>query len=121
VRRNHRQLDVWQKSVDLVSSIHSLTANFPKSEQFGLTSQLRRAAVSVPANIAECAGRKSSKEYLQFISVASGSLSELDTLIIIAHRLGVANDIAAIEREIGHTSGLLMGLAAAIRRKVANA
>jgi four helix bundle protein len=120
VKRNHRDLVVWQKSIELVAGVYSLSSDFPKSEQFGLTSQLRRAAISVPANIAEGAARKSSKEYLHFLSIASGSLSELDTLVTLCQRLKYAEDVAKLQTSIDEIAGLVMGLSAAIKRKVAS-
>jgi four helix bundle protein len=85
--RNFRDLEVWQKSLDLVINIYRQTGTFPREEQFGLTSQIRRAAVSIPANIAEGNGRIHRKEYRQFVSNAYGSLMELETHLIIAERL----------------------------------
>lgn len=120
MKRNHRDLVVWQKSIELVAGVYSLSSDFPKSEQFGLTSQLRRAAISVPANIAEGAARKSSKEYLHFLSIASGSLSELDTLVTLCQRLKYAEDVAKLQTSIDEIAGLVMGLSAAIKRKVAS-
>ena len=76
---DHKDLDVWKKGMDLVEKIYSISNSFPDSERFGLTSQIRRAAISVPSNIAEGTGRKSDKELLQFISMALGSLAELET------------------------------------------
>ena len=84
----HKDLDVWKISMDFVVDIYKLTQNFPHDEKFGLTSQLRRAAVSVPSNIAEGAARKGAKEYIQFLYVALGSIAEIDTQLIIAERLG---------------------------------
>lgn len=80
-----RDLDVWKNAMDLVDQVYSLTKNFPKEELFGLTSQTRRSAVSVPSNIAEGFDRKNTKEYLQFCHIALSSLSELDTQIEIAY------------------------------------
>jgi four helix bundle protein len=85
--QSYRDLEVWQKSMDLVEEIYRLTRGFPKEEQFGLTSQIRRAAVSVPANIAEGYGRKHRKEYLNHLSMANGSLLEAETHLQIAVRL----------------------------------
>jgi len=84
---SYRDLTVWQKSIDLVVACYKLSHEFPKYEIYGLTSQLRRAVVSVPANIAEGYGRGSRKEYLQFLTVARGSLKEVETHLIIAERL----------------------------------
>ena len=78
---------VWQKAMDLVTMVYRLTRAFPADEKFGLTSQMQRAAVSIPANIAEGHGRKSTKAYLNHVSIANGSLMELETLLQIAARL----------------------------------
>ena len=85
--RPHQKLDAWSKSVDLVVEVYKATEKFPKEEKYGLTSQVRRAAVSVPANIAEGAGRYSQKEFAHFLSDAQGSTSELETELIIARYL----------------------------------
>ena len=84
---NHKDLDVWKRSMDLVEEIYKITSKFPSSEIYGLTSQLRRAAVSVPSNIAEGASRKGDKELLYFINVAIGSIAEIETQMLIAVRL----------------------------------
>jgi four helix bundle protein len=86
--RPHRRLLLWQKSVDLVAEVYRATRSFPSPERFGLSGQIQRAAISIPANIAEGAARKSRKEYVQFLYVARGSISELDTHFEIARRLG---------------------------------
>ena len=87
LNKPHKSLDVWKKAVDLVQQIYDLTRNFPKNEDYSLTSQMRRAAISVPSNIAEGAARQTKKEFMQFLHMAQGSLSELDTQIEIAKRL----------------------------------
>lgn len=86
--KTHKDLEVWKKSIDLVTEVYTLTKTFPKEEQFGLISQMRRSAVSIPANIAEGFGRKTTGELKQFIGIAKGSLSELETLMIISQNLG---------------------------------
>src|SRR5688572_26837166 len=86
--RSHRDLIVWQRAMDLVTSVYRLTEDFPKSELYGLTSQIRRCAASIPANIAEGQGRRLAGEFLQFLANARGSLLELDTHLEIAVRLG---------------------------------
>ena len=86
--RPHRKLEVWQRSMGLVKAVYGLTRNFPKEETYGLSSQMQRSAVSIPSNIAEGAARKSKAEFLHFLSIAQGSLSELDTQLEIAYMLG---------------------------------
>ena len=86
--RGFRDLRVWNDGMDLVEEVYRLTRDFPKHEVYGLTNQLRRAAVSIPSNIAEGQARKHLKEYLQFLSTAKGSLAEVQTQLEIAARLG---------------------------------
>lgn len=87
-QRAHKKLDVWQESVALAVYTYQVTEQFPKTEVYSLTAQMRRAAVSVPSNIAEGAARHSTKEFAQFLNIAGGSLSELDTQVEIATQLG---------------------------------
>jgi four helix bundle protein len=86
--RNYRDLLVWQKAMSLVEAIYELTHCFPVDERFGLVAQIRRAAVSIPSNIAEGQARKSTREFVQFISHAEGSLAEVDTQLTLGTRLG---------------------------------
>jgi four helix bundle protein len=92
----HKDLEVWNISMDFVVDIYKLTQNFPEEEKFGLVSQMRRAAVSVPSNIAEGAGRKSNKENLHFLYIALASLTELDTQLILSERLGFCSSTEEI-------------------------
>lgn len=87
---SYKELIVWQKSIDLIVEIYRLTKLFPKSELYGITSQIRRAAVSIPTNIAEGFARKHRQEYIQFIRISFGSGSELENLLIISEKLELA-------------------------------
>jgi four helix bundle protein len=89
---SYRDLDVWKQSRQLVKSVYQLSRSFPKEEQFGLTNQLRRAAISVPSNIAEGSGRNHSKDSIQFFFIARGSLYEIETQLIISFDLEYISD-----------------------------
>jgi four helix bundle protein len=86
--RTHKDLDIWKEGIDFVEEVYKITQNFPSSEKYNLISQIRRSAVSFVSNIAEGAARTSKKEYIRFISISLGSLSELETQLIIRIRLG---------------------------------
>jgi four helix bundle protein len=90
--RSYRDLVAWQRAIDLVEACYRLSRTFPRDELFGLTSQLRRAAVSVAANIAEGYGRQTLPAYIGFLRIAQGSLKEVETHLIIAGRVGIASD-----------------------------
>ena len=94
---DYRSLIVWQKSIALVRLVYQLTAQFPAEEKFGLTSQMRRAAVSIPSNIAEGQARRTTGDYIRFVSTAEGSLAELDTQLTIALDLGFIENGSADE------------------------
>ena len=87
MEKPHKKLDVWQMAMDLVMEIYRITESFPKEEKYGLSNQVRRAAVSVPSNIAEGAARQTKKEFVNYLHMAQGSLSELDTQLEVARRL----------------------------------
>ena len=107
--KDYKELEVWQKVIDLVSSLYEVSGTFSDNEKFGLTSQVRRAATSVPANIAEGWGRGSTKEYVQFLHVARGSLLELETHLIIAHRLGfLSGDLTAAAHKQVESIGMML-------------
>jgi len=85
---NYRELNIWKDAVSLVSEIYQTTDKFPKQEQFGITNQIRRSAVSIPSNIAEGSARKSNQDFCRFLTMAIGSLYELQTQLLIARNLG---------------------------------
>jgi four helix bundle protein len=93
---SYRDLEVWKVSMRLAREVYQSTEGMPKQEIYGLTSQIRRACVSVPANIAEGYGRNHRKEYIQFLGIANGSLKELETLLLLAHSLNYINDITEL-------------------------
>lgn len=89
--RSYRDLDVWRVSVELAELCYRVTAGFPDAERFGLTAQMRRASVSVPSNIAEGHGRESRQDFVRFLRIAQGSIKELETQAIVAHRVGLVD------------------------------
>ncbi|MEQ1932771.1 MAG: four helix bundle protein [Fimbriimonadaceae bacterium] len=99
--RDYRKLEVWQIGIDFATEVYRRTASFPKEELYGLTSQLRRAVVSIPANIAEGSGRDTDAELLRFVRIALGSLNEVETLFEVARRIGYLEqkEIESQERE----------------------
>ena len=116
-KRKHQELQAWQESMQLAEAVYALTAGFPSDERFGLVGQMRRAAVSVPSNIAEGAARSGTKEFLHFLSIARGSLSELDTQVILARKLGFAGDFSITETKLDTAFKLLGGLINALGKK----
>jgi four helix bundle protein len=113
----HKDLDVWKKSIELVTVIYDITKQFPKEEMFGLVSQMRRAAISIPSNIAEGATRNSKKEFKQFLYIALASASELETQIIIAKNLNYINKELEqnLVSELNTISRMLQGLIKSIK------
>ncbi len=119
--KSYQDLEVWQKAINLVILCYQISKSFPKNETYGLISQLQRAAVSIPTNIAEGHARQSSKEFLHFISISYGSLAELETLILIAYRLDYIDDKQSKQlmnktTEIGR---MINGLRKSIKKKLA--
>ena len=110
--KNYRELNVWQKAYQLCLEIYKLTRDFPKDERYGLMSQIRRAAVSVPSNIAEGYGRKTTKEYIQSLYIAYGSNCELETQILLSGDLGYIElkCFEKLQKEIGDVERMLKGL-----------
>jgi four helix bundle protein len=117
-QESHKKLLVWQKGVELVTMTYRFTADFPETERFGLVMQMRRAAVPVVSNIAEGAARRSRKEKAQFFITGRGSLSELDTQLIVSEALGFGLQSVrqALIEKIGEVARLLNGLIASQQR-----
>jgi four helix bundle protein len=114
--RTHRDLFAWQEAMRLVELIYRRTTNFPKEEIYGLAIQMRRAAVSVPSNIAEGAGRNSTRELVQYLGVASGSLSELETQLELAARLGLGTPDPECAQQVARVGKLLVGLRNSVKQ-----
>jgi len=117
--RPHEKLEVWSKAIDFVITVYKMTDLFPKEEKFGLTSQIRRAAVSIPANIAEGAARQSPKEFAYFLSNAQGSASELETELLIAQRLGYLDEevYSEMRTTLDSIGRMIVGLSQYLKRK----
>ena len=98
--RTHKDLDVWKLGIVLVKDVYTLTQHFPKNENYGLSSQMQRSAVSIPSNIAEGAARQGKKEYIHFLYIALGSLAELETQIIIAKEIAYLENSVYFENKI---------------------
>lgn len=115
--RGHKDLEAWKKSMALVTTIYQITRNFPKDEIYGITNQMRRAAVSVPCNIAEGASRGYDKEFVQFLHIALGSLSELETQILIAGNLDYIPNVEQLTSETEILRKLLNGLIYSLKKR----
>jgi len=115
--RQHRKLDVWKMSMEFVKEIYKVTESFPKSEVYGLTSQMRRSAISIPSNLAEGAARKGAKEFGQFLNIAQGSISELDTQIELALMLNYIDKKSCedLMEKINTISKMLFGLSRSLK------
>lgn len=118
MRRKHHDLQVWQLGIELVKSVYTLTRAFPDSEKYALASQMQHAAVSIPSNIAEGAARNGKKEFLQFLSIARGSLSELETQVIISKEIGYLQDADPLLNQINQLFAKLSALINSTRRKL---
>jgi len=120
--KSYRDLKAWQIGMNISESAYKLTADFPKHERYGLGSQIQRAAVSVPANIAEGHARESTREFLRFLSLAQGSLAELETHLLLAERFGYISkdEIDHIMRLTNETGKVLHGLRRSLNAKLAS-
>jgi four helix bundle protein len=110
--RSYKDLLVWQQGMELAAAVYRLTRSWPKEEQYGLTSQARRAAVSVPANIAEGYGRENLGSYVQFLKIAQGSLKELETHLLLAEHIEIAehDNLAPLHKQCESVGKLLRAL-----------
>ena len=118
--KTHRDLDVWKKSVLLVTTVYEVTKGFPKEEIYGITNQIRRSAVSVPSNIAEGSARQGNKEYVQFLYISLGSLTELETQLIIARNLEYLseNDFDSLMGNLTEIGKMIIGLIKYIKKQM---
>lgn len=116
--RSHHRLEAWQEAMKLAEEIYRMTGGFPKEEVYGLISQMRRAAVSVPSNIAEGAARGGAKEFLHFLLISRGSLSELETQLMLATKLGYMEKNNSIMEIVEKLFGLLGGLINSVKENV---
>jgi four helix bundle protein len=114
--RTHKDLEVWKESISLVKEIYKISSNFPKDEIYGLTLQIRRSAISIASNIAEGAARNTKKEFLQFLYIALGSVSELETQLIIAKELNYLENNSIFDN-LERIKYQLLGLIKYIRNK----
>ncbi len=117
--KSYRELRVWQQSVDFCVKVHTVTSSFPKEELYGLTSQIRRAAISIPSNIAEGQARNTTGEFSQFLGISKGSLAEIDTQLEIARRLSFLSieSFQSFENEIETIGKMLNALQNALPKK----
>ena len=120
--RTYRDLLVWQKSMQLVTEIYRLTSSFPRTESYGLTSQMRRASISIPSNLAEGQARYHPRDFLRFIGHARGSLVELETQIMISAELGYCSREASVAllNQTAHVGALMNNLYSAVERRTEN-
>ncbi len=117
--KSYQDLEVWKKSIELAEMVYRVSARFPEEERFGITSQIRRAAVSVAANVAEGAERHGTGEFLQFLGIASGSLAETETFLILAQRLGLTTEDQAkpLMVQASEVGRMLNGLKRSLRSR----
>jgi len=114
---NHKDLEVWKRSMDLVLLVYEIGKILPDQERFGLEGQMKRAAISIPSNIAEGAARGSTKEFIRFLDIANGSLSELETQLLLTEQLGYAETCEVVEKEIIILRKMRCNLKKSLRKK----
>jgi four helix bundle protein len=114
---NHKDLDVWKAGIELALQIYEISKDFPREEIYSLTSQIRRAGISIPSNIAEGAARSSDKEFVQFLYVALGSLAEVETQVILAEKLSYLSNSDDLYVRLQSTKQMLIGLIKYLKNK----
>ena len=119
-RNSHKDLILWQKALDLAVAVHEATAAFPKSEMFGLVSQIQRAAVSIPSNIAEGSARRSTREFIAFLHIARGSMAEVETQLLLAQRVGyVGNErLTVLQLRLDKVGRIMNAVITGLRRRL---
>jgi len=122
-RRNHKDLILWQKALSLTTEVHRLTRKLPRHEIFGLSSQIRRAAVSVPSNVAEGAARRTTRDFIAFLHIARGSFAELETQLLLARRIGYLEDrdLAPVLVRLDEVGRLLNAVISGLRARMERA
>ena len=117
--KTHKDLEVWKKAISFVTDIYKMTAEFQSNEIYGLTNQIRRAAVSIPSNISEGFSRTTDKELLQFLQIARSSATELDTQLIIAKNIGyISNEISGVDSQLLEIRKMLSALITKFRSRI---
>jgi four helix bundle protein len=119
-RSNHKDLILWQKAMVLATDVHRLTAKLPKHEIFGLTSQMRRSAVSIPSNVAEGAARRTTRDFIGFLHIARGSFAELETQLLLSRRIGYIDrsDLEPIMASMDEVGRLLNAVISGLKRRL---
>jgi four helix bundle protein len=117
--KSHKDLDVWKSAMSLAKQVYENTQNYPKEELYGLVSQMRRSAVSIPSNIAEGASRNGTKEFIQFLCIATGSASELDTQIELSRSIGLTdvNSLTQLQEQTTKVLMMLRGLVRSLKKQ----
>jgi four helix bundle protein len=114
---NHKDLEVWKQAIELAKAVYELTSGFPASEIYGLVSQMKRSAISIPSNIAEGAARNSDKEFIQFLYITLGSIAELDTQYILSKEIQLTEGSAKVETAMDSVGKMAMGLIKHLKNK----
>jgi four helix bundle protein len=119
-RNSHKDLILWQKALDLAVAVHEASATFTRAEIFGLVSQVRRAAVSIPSNIAEGSARRSTREFIAFLHIARGSLAEVETQLLLAQRVGYLSNerLAGLQLKLDEVGRIMNAVITGLRRRL---